>query len=119
MKIVLDYPRDTIEHDMYMNIHKRIETRKGICMIHVLKIIMNLYGHKQAGRVCDKCFMDNLLTIGFKKSSIDEFVLFQGRTILSCCVDDSIFYRPRKKEINQIIKYIGKVVLYIKYKSNI
>lgn len=39
---------------------------------YVLKLLKNLYGQKQVGRVWDKHFTSGLLDLGFIQSKIDE-----------------------------------------------
>jgi hypothetical protein len=45
------YPQALIEFDMYMELPLGIETRHGNSKDHVLQLLLNLYGQKQAGRV--------------------------------------------------------------------
>jgi hypothetical protein len=45
------YPQAPIEFDMYMELPLGIKTRHGNSKDHVLQLLSNLYGQKQAGRV--------------------------------------------------------------------
>ena len=51
----------------------------------VLKLIRNIYGQKQAGRVWNQYLVKKLHDIGFEPSSIDESVFLQ-RTLYIYCV---------------------------------
>ncbi len=48
---VLVYTQAPIEVDMYTELPQGIETNFGNNKMHVLQLISNLYGQKQAGRV--------------------------------------------------------------------
>jgi hypothetical protein len=48
---VMAYPQAPIEMDMYMELPTGIHTKHGISKDHVLKLLTNIYGQKQAGRV--------------------------------------------------------------------
>jgi hypothetical protein len=48
---VLAYPQAPIEFDMYMELPKGIQLSSGNSKTHVLRLINNVYGQKQAGRV--------------------------------------------------------------------
>jgi hypothetical protein len=63
------YPQAPIETDMYMELPQGIETRHGNSKDHVLKLLSNLYGQKQAGRVWNNYMVEKLHKIGFKSSS--------------------------------------------------
>ncbi len=66
------YPQAPIETDMYMELPKGIETCHGSSKDHVLMLLANLYGQKQAGRVWNSYLVDKLCSIGFQQSLIDE-----------------------------------------------
>ena len=47
--------------------------------------------------------MKHILTIGFKQSIIDNCILYQGRTIFSCCVENVITSSSCNIEIYKVI----------------
>ena len=69
------YPQAPIEMDMFMELPSGIEVKQGDSKSHVLKIISNLYGQKQAGRVWNAYLVEKLRAAGFTQSLIDEFLL--------------------------------------------
>jgi hypothetical protein len=101
---ILAYPQADIEFDMYMELPQGIETKHGNGKTHVLKLLKNLYGQKQAGRVWNQHLVTGLKSIGFKQSLIDECVFFRGNVIFIVYVDDGIFASPEKKEIDKAIR---------------
>ena len=100
---VLAYPQADIEFDMYMELPKGIETKYGNGKTHVLKLLKNLYGQKQAGRVWNQHLVKGLTDIGFKQSKVDECVFFRDNVIFICYVDDGIFASPDNKAIDKAI----------------
>ncbi len=46
---VMAYPQAPIEMDMYLELPQGIETKHGNSKNHVLKLLQNIYGQKQAG----------------------------------------------------------------------
>ena len=48
---IMAYPQAPIEMDIYMELPQGIETAEGSSKDHVLKLLKNIYGQKQAGRV--------------------------------------------------------------------
>jgi hypothetical protein len=61
------YPQAPIEFDMYMDLPQGIETRHGNSKDHVLKLLSNIYGQKQAGRVWNGYLCEKLCDIGFHR----------------------------------------------------
>ena len=79
------YPQASIETDMYMELPKGIETRHGSSKDHVLMLLSNLYGQKQAGHVWNSYLVEKLRSIGFTPSLIDECV-FSVMMSFSLCM---------------------------------
>jgi hypothetical protein len=99
---IMAYPQAPVECDIYMKLPKGIETRYGNGRTHVLKLLKNLYGQKQAGRVWNEHLVSGLREIGFEQSKVDECVFYRGQTIFVVYVDDGIFARPNDdKSIKQ------------------
>ena len=116
---VLAYPQAPIEYDLYMELPKGVETKYGNGKTHVLKLIKNLYGQKQAGRVWNLYLTEKLLSIGFKQSAVDECVFYRGQTIFIFYVDDGIFAGPDAAQIDQAIKDVEKAGLDIEDKGDL
>jgi hypothetical protein len=58
---------------------------------HVLKLLKNLYGQKQAEKVWNKHLTSVLVKIGFVQSKVDECVLYRDGVLCMVYVDDGIF----------------------------
>ena len=65
---VMAYPQAPIEMDMYMELPQGIETKNRNSKDHVLKLLQNIYGQKQAGRVWNHHLTAKLLEVGFTQS---------------------------------------------------
>jgi histone deacetylase 1/2 len=100
------YPQAPIEFDMYMDLPQGIETCHGNSKDHVLKLLSNIYGQKQVGRVWNGYLVEKLRDIGFEQSLIDECVFYRGDVIFIVYVDDGIFVGPDDNEITQVIREI-------------
>jgi hypothetical protein len=100
---VLAYPHAPIELDMYMNLPKGIQMANGNRNTHVLKLLKNLYGQKQAGRVWNKHITSGLVKIGFVQSKVDECVFYREGVIFMVYVDDGIFFCINMDKIDQAI----------------
>jgi hypothetical protein len=100
---ILAYPQAPIEFDMYMELPKGVKMADGSRKMHVLKLLKNLYGQKQAGRVWNQHLVKGLTKIGFEHSEIDECVFYRSKTIFVVYVDDGIFASPDSNEIDQAI----------------
>ena len=50
------YPQAPIEYDIYMELSKDFNTKEGYRRNHILQLLKNLYGKKQAGRVWNHHF---------------------------------------------------------------
>ena len=88
------YPQAPIETDMFMELPQGIETVQGSSKSHVLQLLSNLYGQKQAGRVWNSYLVDKLEEIGFKPSLVDDCVFYRDNVIFIVYVDDGIFICP-------------------------
>ena len=61
---VMAYPQAPIEMDMYMELPQGINTKQGNSKDHVLKLLQNIYGQKQAGCVWNHHLTANSQTVG-------------------------------------------------------
>jgi hypothetical protein len=72
---VMAYPQAPIEMDMYMELPSGIHTKHGNSKDHVLKLLANIYGQKQAGQVWNNYLVTKLREINFKQSLIDDCII--------------------------------------------
>lgn len=88
---VMTYAQAPIEFEMYMELPHGIKTKYGDKKSHVLCLLSNLYGQKQAGWVWNKHLYSKLLKHDYHQSSIDECVYYKNSTIFICYIDDGLF----------------------------
>ena len=112
------YPQAPIETDIFMELPQGIETVQGSSKSHVLQLLSNLYGQKQAGRVWNSYLVDKLEEIGFKPSLVDDCVFYRDNVIFIVYVDDGIFICPDDDKISQAIQDIKDIGLDIEDQGN-
>jgi hypothetical protein len=75
---------------------------------HCLKLLKNLYGQKQAGRVWHVYLVEGLIDRHSKQSIVDNCVFSKKITMLLVYVDDAIIYSTSSKVIDKIIASLKK-----------
>ena len=65
-----------IEMDMYMELLMGIKTKHKNSRSHILKLLRNFYGQKQAGHIWNQYLVDMLMPVGFMQSLIDECIYY-------------------------------------------
>jgi hypothetical protein len=109
LDFVLAFPQADIERELYMKLPTGFSI-EGMTLSeeekkdHVLKLVKNLYGQKQAGRVWYQHLRKNLIKLGLQPSEFDECVFYYGTTIFIVYTDDTILLGPDKKEIETIFE---------------
>ena len=103
---ILAYMQAPIEVNMYMELPQGIETTHGSSKTHVLQLISNLYGQKQAGRVWNQYLVDKLFDAGYVQSSIDDCVFYKGNILFIVYVDDGIFLGASEEQLVREIKLL-------------
>ena len=101
---VLAYPQAPVECDLYMRIPKGFTIDGVTRETHALKLLQNLYGQKQAGRVWNKHLHEILLELGWIQSTADDCVYYKGDVIFCVYVDDGIFFSINKESIDKCIQ---------------
>jgi hypothetical protein len=110
---VMAYPHAPIKNDVYMELPQDIETATGDSNDHVLKLLKNIHGQKQAGCVWNLYLIEKLSSINFKPSLIDDCVFYHGDVIFMVYVDDGIFIGHDNKQFKSIIKEMQDLGLNI------
>jgi len=105
LDFVLAYPQAEIEVPLYMEVPPGIKTDVNRNE-YALKLLKNLYGQKQAGRVWNQHLMKKLKELGFQQSKIDECLLYRGSIALLIYVDDTIICSKKKEDIDTLIKQL-------------
>jgi hypothetical protein len=96
------FPQADVECNIYMEVPVDLglkADKKKYC----LKLIKNIHGTKQAGRVWNKHVNKGLLELGYKPSIIDLCVYYCGRTVFMIYIDDGIFAGPDRSKIEMLI----------------
>jgi Reverse transcriptase (RNA-dependent DNA polymerase)/GAG-pre-integrase domain len=108
LDFVLAYPQAPVETDLYMEIPAGFAIKGSNNKKHVLKLVQNLYGQKQAGRVWYKYLSDGLCTkLKFTQSVHDPCIFWRGKSIIVVYTDDTIITGPDPNELDKIIKDIS------------
>ena len=116
---VLAYPQADIEIPLYMKVPAGIKVKGKKGKKAVLKLIKNLYGQKQAGRVWFKHLTSKLKKIGFEPSEVDECIFYKGSCVFFFYVDDGIFLSPDKTEVSKAIDDLKSTGLDLEDRGNI
>jgi Reverse transcriptase (RNA-dependent DNA polymerase) len=107
LDFVLAFPQAPVETLLYMEIPKGFVV-PGDKSLYVLKLVNNLYGQKQAGRVWYKYLSKGLCKkLGFTQSNYDPCVFWRGKVILVIYTDDTIVTGPNIEEVEKAIKDIA------------
>ncbi len=107
------YPQAPIKTDIYMELPQGVQTATGDSKDHVLKLLKNICGQKQASRVWNSFFVDKLTSLGYTSSLINDCVFFCGDIIFMVYVDDGIFLGNEDTQLKQAIQEIQNVGLNI------
>ena len=98
------YAQAPIECDMYMELSSGIETKHWNSKDYVLKLLANLYGQKQAGRVWNQYMVDKLQKNGFQQSQIEKCVFYHNDIIFIVYVDAGLFFSTNDDTLTVIIR---------------
>ena len=110
---VMAYPQAPIEMDMYMELPQGIKTKHGNSKDHVLKLLQNIYGQKQAGQVWNHHLTAKRLEVGFTQILIDDCVFHRRNTIFIVYVDEGIFIGDTDNQILAIMAQLQDLGLKI------
>jgi hypothetical protein len=105
------YPQAPIEMDMYMELPDGFLLKEGNRKDHVLKLLVNLYRQKQAGRVWKS---KNSSKSTSKQSQIDDCIFYRGDIIFIIYVDSGIFLSSSDEQLSGIITKMRNLDLDIK-----
>ena len=70
----------------------------------MLKLLQNVYGQKQAGKIWHDFLSENIFKIGFERSNIDKCMFYRGNVVFLVYGDDVIFVPLDRTSINSVIK---------------
>jgi Reverse transcriptase (RNA-dependent DNA polymerase) len=107
LDFVQAFPQAPIETELFMDIAKGYIVG-GNKNDYALKLIRNIYGQKQAGRVWNAFLVAGLNKIGFLQSAYDMCLLWKGQCILVIYTDDTIVSGPDKECVENVIQEISE-----------
>jgi Reverse transcriptase (RNA-dependent DNA polymerase) len=87
-----------------MKIPKGFTIGTGYNKTHVLKLIQNIYGQKQAGRIWNKYLHRILLELGWVQSKVDNCLYYKGDILFLVYVNDGILVAPVDEHIKNELK---------------
>jgi hypothetical protein len=102
-----------------MELPQGIKTATGNSKDYVLKLLKNIYGQKQAGRVWNSFLVDKLTSLGYTSLLIDDCVFFHGDIIFIVYADDGFFLGNDDVQLLQAIKEIQGLGLNIKNQGHL
>ena len=89
----------------YPHTPAKVKFKKGIIKkTHILNLIKNLYGQKQAGRVWNNYLRKGLSEKGFVPSKWDPCLYYQRKVSLLEYIDDCVMFSPMEKELNKVME---------------
>jgi hypothetical protein len=106
---ILAYPQADVECDLYMKIPKGFQVQGHTNQTHVLKLIKNLYGQRQAGRVWNQHLHEKLIDQGWAQSTADECLYFKGSVLFVVYVDDGILVSPKMSDVEKELELMQAI----------
>jgi hypothetical protein len=111
---IMAYPHQApIDCNMYMELPQGIQVSEGESSDYVLKLLKNIYGQKQAGRVWNEYLVDKLTSLGYKASLIDDCIFYCEDIIFMVYVNDGIFLGKDDEQLKASIREIQESGLNI------
>ena len=103
LNFVMAYPQAPAEMPLYMCMPQGYK-RKGMSRkTHALKLVHNMYGQNQAGRVWNKYMNQGMKEIGFKPSAFDPCLYYRRAIIFLVYIDDCIIFGPNGRSIDAVV----------------
>ena len=97
------YPQAPAEMPLYMHLPQGFRRDRMSRKTHALKLVRNVYGQKQAGRVWNKYMDQGMKEIGFKPSSFDPCLYYRGSIVFLVYIDDCIIFGPDGPSIDAVV----------------
>lgn len=107
LDFVLAFPQALVKTDIFMDIPQGFHIPGKRSKDYCLKLLNNLYGQRQAGRVWNKHLTKGLSNMGFIQSETDPSIFWRRSVILVIYTDDTVVTGPDSSEVYKAIKDIG------------
>ena len=103
LDFVMAYPQAPAEMPLYMRLPQGYQRHGMTRKTHALKLIRNVYGQKQAGRIWNKFMDKGMRDIGFTPRKFDPCLYYRGPVLFLVYIDDCIVFRPDARAIDQVV----------------
>ena len=103
LDFVMAYPQVPAEMPLYMQLPQGYKCNGMTRKTHALKLICNVYGQKQAGRVWNKYMDQGMHEICFTPSKFDPCLYDRGSMVFLVYIDDCIVFVPDDQAINWVV----------------
>ena len=104
------YTQADIKQPTYMELPPGINFPNMTKESHCLKILKNIYGGKESGKVWFEHLKTVLTTtMKYTQSKFDKCIFFKDHTIFFIYTDDGIFVDPNPKTVSQRIHELSTV----------
>ena len=103
LDFVMAYPQAPTEMPLYMRLPQGYKHNGMTRKTHAHKLICNVYGQKQAGRVWNKYMDQGMREIGFTPSKFDPCHYYHGSVIFRVYIDDCIVFHPNTWAIEKVV----------------
>ena len=104
LNFVMAYPQAPAEMLLYMRLPQGYQCRGMTRKTHALKLICNVYGQKQAGRVWNKFMDQGMKDIEFMPRKFDPYHYYWRSVIFLVYIDDCIVFGPNTQALDQVVK---------------
>ena len=103
LDFVMAYPQAPAEMPLYMRLPQGYKCEGITCKTHALKLVRNIYGQKQAGRVWNKHMDQGMKEIGFKPSAFDPCLYYRRAILFLVYIDNCIIFGPDRPSIDAVV----------------
>ena len=100
---VMAYPQAPAETTLYMRLPQGYQRHGMTRKTHILKLIHNMYGQKQAGRIWNKFMDKGMRDIGFTPSKFDPCLYYRGPILFLVYINGCIVFGPNTRAIDQVV----------------
>ena len=103
LDFIMAYPQALAEMTLYMHFPQGYKWKEMTRKSHILKLICNVYGQKQAGRVWNKYMDKGMCEISFTPSKFNPCLYYHGSVIFLIYIDDCIVFSLEDRAIDQVV----------------
>ena len=103
LDFVMAYPQAPAEMPLYMCLPQGYRHVGVSQKTHALKLVRNVYGQKQVGRVWNKYMDQGMKEIGFTPSSFDPCLYYRGSIVFLVYINDCIIFGPNSPSIDAVV----------------